>query len=384
MNEELRKEFEQNKYIILKKFIDQDQCENGVKRLFDLDKEGKLDNGDLQVGNTSSCVYGDPFFDSLLEEIAPVYSELIGKNLEPAYSYARIYRAGAILKEHVDRPACEHSITLCLGYSGDNWPIKFNTNEYTLEQGDAALYLGCEIPHSRDDYEPEDPDSWVCQVFLHYVDSEGPYKDYKYDERSELGTPSINKKYNEIDQVSYYWMFDRILTEDYCDSLIGKFSYKDMLDAGIGGQDNNSEGIINKEIRNVKNYNFPLDSNIVAMMLGYSFLANRQSWQFDIDEGIQSEYLKYDIGGKYLPHTDSSPMTYLNPMSQRKLTTLAFLNDNFEGGKFFINIGDTKIYPNQHKGTIITFPSYLMHGVEPVEKGIRHCIVCWVSGPKLR
>ena len=35
----------------------------------------------------------------------------------------------------------------------------------------------------------------------------------------------------------------------------------------------------------------------------------------------------------------------------------------------------------KNKGTIIVFPSMLLHKVTPVTKGIRHSLVQWFSGP---
>jgi PKHD-type hydroxylase len=65
----------------------------------------------------------------------------------------------------------------------------------------------------------------------------------------------------------------------------------------------------------------------------------------------------------------------------RKLTVLMFLNDDFEGGKLFIQNGHEKIYPPQAPGTCLVFPSFMLHGVEPVTKGIRRSIVTWLVGP---
>jgi hypothetical protein len=47
--------------------------------------------------------------------------------------------------------------------------------------GDGVLYKGCEIEHSRG---PFDGDEYI-QVFLHYVDAAGPYKDYVHDAQTQ-------------------------------------------------------------------------------------------------------------------------------------------------------------------------------------------------------
>ena len=86
----------------------------------------------------------------------------------------------------------------------------------------------------------------------------------------------------------------------------------------------------------------------------------------------------YDVKGKYETHVDT-----FHKLSNetRKLTILVFLNDDFEGGKFYIANGHKKLYPEQKKGTVLIFPSFMPHGVEPVTKGIRYSIVTWMVGP---
>ena len=86
----------------------------------------------------------------------------------------------------------------------------------------------------------------------------------------------------------------------------------------------------------------------------------------------------YDVNGKYEAHVDT-----FHQLSNetRKLTCLAILNDDFEGGKFYIMNSHEKIYPPQEKGDIIVFPSFMVHGVEPVTKGKRFTVVTWLVGP---
>jgi len=60
---------------------------------------------------------------------------------------------------------------------------------------------------------------------------------------------------------------------------------------------------------------------------------------------------------------------------------LVFLNDDFEGGRLFLQNGHEKIYPPQKAGTALVFPSFILHGVEPVTSGIRRSVVTWLVGP---
>ena len=146
---------------------------------------------DQQIPNTYSH-YADFAMETLLVKMLPVMAKETGLNLIPTYSYARIYKKGDELKRHKDRPSCEISITLNLG--GDSWDIYLEpsgkTNQkgiaVSLTPGDMLIYKGCELEHWR---EPFKGDS-CCQVFLHYNNLNGEFKDKnKYDGRPMLGLP---------------------------------------------------------------------------------------------------------------------------------------------------------------------------------------------------
>src|SRR4029079_7309768 len=68
--------------------------------------------------------YADPFMESLLSALLPRVEAECRLELYPTYSYFRVYKRGDALKAHRDRPACEISATICLGYEADApWPI---------------------------------------------------------------------------------------------------------------------------------------------------------------------------------------------------------------------------------------------------------------------
>jgi len=145
--------------------------------------------GDPQVPHTPSG-YGDPAFDGLLEFLRPEIERCAGLALYPTYSYFRFYKRGDTLRRHRDRPACEISITLNLGQTPDEpWPIYVERDacpyEARLMPGDALLYRGCDCFHWREPYEG----SQLAQVFLHYVDRNGPRAAEKFDRRRTLMRP---------------------------------------------------------------------------------------------------------------------------------------------------------------------------------------------------
>ena len=131
--------------------------------------------------------YGDPAFDGLLEYLRPRVEDHSGLRLLPTYSYFRMYKRGDVLKRHRDRSACEISVTLNIGQQPlAPWPIYLQGEGEPcgaeLKPGDALLYRGIDLLHWRESY----LGSQHFQVFLHYVDRDGPHTDQKFDGRPSL------------------------------------------------------------------------------------------------------------------------------------------------------------------------------------------------------
>jgi len=112
---------------------------------------------------------------------------------------------------------------------------------------------------------------------------------------------------------------------------------------------------------------------------------NIQFFQFDlfgISEALQFTNYKAP-GGKYGKHIDR---TYGIPV--RKLSVSIQLTDpkKYEGGELKLYNGEDEnaIVMNKNQGSLIVFPSYVLHEVMPVTKGERNSLVTWVSGNQFK
>ncbi len=189
MNEYV-KTFQEKGYVLVKNFIPKETAKYLYEYLkFSIMAHQLAGNqtaikGDDQVLGSFTRGHGDLALDSLMKQMKPKMEEVTGLSLFPTYTYSRIYKKGNNLARHTDRPSCEISITLKLSSSDDgyNWPIWMKDSEYSLDDGDGVVYRGCDLDHWR---EPCDaPEGWrMGQVFMHYVDANGPFTDYKYDKR---------------------------------------------------------------------------------------------------------------------------------------------------------------------------------------------------------
>ena len=159
---------------------------------------------------TSSLVseHGDYLMETLMDLSVPVVEKNIGKKLFPTYSFFRIYDKGSDLKIHTDRPSCEYTVALCLGADPVDKPYEIFVGEedetsdykYYNSEGDYKRYRIDHkfpmLPNNAVIFKGMDKIHWreICHhdhfmtVFLHYVDQEGPYKDFKFDKREMLGS----------------------------------------------------------------------------------------------------------------------------------------------------------------------------------------------------
>jgi len=107
-------------------------------------------------------------------------------------------------------------------------------------------------------------------------------------------------------------------------------------------------------------------------------------YQVEVDSSEIPQVLSYGIGGHYRPHIDGESI-WMTPRGEkiwkkstdRDLSMVFFLNNDFEGGDFIFP--ELKVRVRPEPGMMVCFPSnhHYMHGVEPVTKGKRYSIVTW-------
>lgn len=192
--------FKKNGYEIVENVLTKDVVDfistefgllSDMNHIFDNLEVEKFGYADTQVNN-SFPMYSPIFGETLLLKLKEKVELIVDKKLSPTYSYGRIYYPGAKMDAHTDRPPCEYSVSLTLGVEGKVWPIFFKdrsgtTKEIIIEPGSMVVYSGCELVHWRETCSNETKKQY--QVFLHYVDSNGPNQNCIYDGRKFLGFP---------------------------------------------------------------------------------------------------------------------------------------------------------------------------------------------------
>jgi PKHD-type hydroxylase len=108
---------------------------------------------------------------------------------------------------------------------------------------------------------------------------------------------------------------------------------------------------------------------------------NKDTFHYILNEIEEIQYTEYDES--YQGHYDWHIDVGIHESSRRKISIVVQLSDpvEYEGGELQINYGGQHVICDKTKGTIIMFPSYLLHRVTPVTKGTRRSLVLWVTGP---
>lgn len=382
----LAKKFEDNKFVILKDVLSKEQCSNLTNYLFEQHSKGKL-HKDEQC-KLSDSIYGDPVLEDILQISADSVSKMIGKKLLPTYCYARIYRSGEVLDAHVDRSACEISVTVTLGTSGKKvWPIYFDNGKETkanLPIGTGAVYRGTEVTHWRNKFEGE----WQAQMFLHYVDADGPHKDEYKDRRKNFGEKKVNIIETRtssvwpftLDHVNQYAFWTNGFTKQECEEIIRLGTLAGIDKAVV--QKNEQTCGVNEAVRKSEvSWIHPNQQTewIYRKITDIVMSLNNSFFKFDLFGLTETlQFTKYTApDGNYDKHTDAA----VN-MLVRKLSFTLQLSDpkDYEGGDLLLHIGPSPAIMEKKQGEVSVFPSYTLHEVTPVTKGTRYSLVAWVTG----
>lgn len=165
-----------NGYQIIREFMTQSRA----ARMGEVFREYCTTNnvGPDSLVEQSHSEYNYIHFVQLLVERINQVNVILNEPVLPTFAYGRVYKSGATLLDHTDRPACEVSITAHLDGDSD-WPIYMGReNEpVVLKPGDAVIYFGLKTRHWR----PEFTGTYYTQCMLHYVRSRGQYRDHFFD-----------------------------------------------------------------------------------------------------------------------------------------------------------------------------------------------------------
>ena len=183
------------------------------------------------------------------------------------------------------------------------------------------------------------------------------------------------------DLVSYVKMFDGVLDDGFCSSLVDKLNTLEWQKHSYS-TDNGNETVSFENELSVNKNNLPETDVImqkIHLAIGeYINAIGTEQWYNGWSGYSRVRFNKYDVDTVMRIHCD-----HINTLFDGQikgvptLTVLGGLNDDYEGGEFMM-WQDTEI--KIPAGSVLVFPSNFLypHEVMKVTRGVRHSYVSWV------
>lgn len=186
-----------------------------------------------------------------------------------------------------------------------------------------------------------------------------------------------------------YW--DGTFSDDEIDKISLQFSNIELE------QSKTVDGATSSYRTSRNNFHHVNDENLWIFQRLNSLIemVNDRFFNYDLNgyEFVQYAEYRAEDSGHYNYHIDMSMNgdnlreNRSGGLETRKLSLAMLLNEpgvDFDGGDFHVKLADTDEVVDCKKGRAIIFPSYLLHKVTPVTRGVRKSLVLWVTGPKFR
>ena len=180
-----------------------------------------------------------------------------------------------------------------------------------------------------------------------------------------------------LDKVNSYAYWEKAFTKEECNKIIKIAKNKGL----IKGTTNNKSDARSSQISwlyssDDLNWVFRRITDIVLNL-------NDRFFQFDLhglNEGLQFTNYKAP-SDKYDKHIDRSL-----DFTIRKLSLSIQLTNpkEYKGGELFLYEDEKGTEMKKEQGTLILFPSYILHEVKPIIKGERNSLVSWVTGKQFK
>ena len=187
-----------------------------------------------------------------------------------------------------------------------------------------------------------------------------------------------NSSWNfELDQVNLYAFWNNAFSKEECQTIINIAKNKGL----IKGKTKEESDVRDSKI----SWLYPVDNMdwVFRRVTDITLNLNERFFKFDLfglNEGFQ--FTNYEApSGKYGKHVDR-----LINFPVRKLSISVQLTnpEEYEGGELYLYDEDKGTLMDKTQGTLIIFPSYVLHEVMPVTKGERNSLVTWVTGKQFK
>jgi PKHD-type hydroxylase len=214
--------------------------------------------------------------------------------------------------------------------------------------------------------------------------SKDPVKDYAHSFNWHLG-----------DVIDENWAYvNELFTPEECDAIIA------MVKSGSGSSPLNYGYTGDRPVEDPASFQdtakirispvswirSDVDENrwIWEKIAGAVININNQFFNYDLREIQSLQFTAYDAEeeGFYGKHID---MMYKSNGTRKLSLSVQLSNpEDYEGGNLLLYTGEEPLTLPKSRGTGLFFPSYSLHEVTPVTKGLRYSLVAWFLGPRFK
>jgi PKHD-type hydroxylase len=181
------------------------------------------------------------------------------------------------------------------------------------------------------------------------------------------------------------WAYSNVFTAQECAEIIELGKKKTLNAATVVASVDAPQGSPNKEYRksNIAWLTEEDCYDLYTRLVPVVNHVNDNYFNFDLFGFTESlQFTEYTSpGDTYKYHIDK-----MYKSTVRKLSMVVQLTDPSEygGGELEILLGETPEKLPKTQGTVIFFPSYLLHRVTPMVTGTRYSLVTWLGGPPFK
>ena len=202
-----------------------------------------------------------------------------------------------------------------------------------------------------------------------------------------------------------FYIFPQAIPKEQCKEHLGycldNLTFQNAVTIKPGGSAVGTEGDRSKYIEERESVrktsiSFLREEDRVLNQLVWGFIkeANRVFFKYRLDYFQPIQFAKYQNGGHYDWHQDSTTESEDGDTRKLSLTFSMTDGEDYEGGLLQFYNGNRKytddIDNNKRNieddikkvGSVIVFDSRDWHRVTPVTGGVRYSLVCWTVGPQ--
>jgi PKHD-type hydroxylase len=190
---------------------------------------------------------------------------------------------------------------------------------------------------------------------------------------------SINSSWSfQLDKIALFAFWNNAFSKEECQTIINIAKDKGLIKGITRGE---------SDVRDSKiSWLYPIDDMdwVFRRVTDITLNLNEKFFKFDlfgINEGFQfTNYLA--PSGKYGKHVDRG---FNSPVRKLSISIQLTNPEEYEGGELKLYDGGKEgTVMDKSQGTLVIFPSYVLHEVMPVTKGERNSLVTWVTGKQFK